>query len=43
VFLAGVGLFAWFMAGLWRGWSFERVGEPEPVTGDGRFAPYRIG
>ncbi len=43
VFLVGVGLFAWFMAGLWRGWSFERVGEPQPVTDDGRFAPHRIG
>ena len=43
VFLVGVGLFAWFMAGLWRGWSFERVGEPQAVPDEGRFAPHRIG
>ncbi len=37
LFLIGVGAFAWFMAGLWRGWSFEptgetvRAGEPVPA------------
>ena len=31
VFLVGVGSFAWFMAGLWFGWSYET--EPAPVTG----------
>jgi nitric oxide reductase subunit B len=32
VFLAGVGAFAWFVAGLWRGWSLERAGKSD----DGR-------
>jgi nitric oxide reductase subunit B len=31
VFLFGVGSFAWFMAGLWSGWSFARV--PAAATG----------
>jgi nitric oxide reductase subunit B len=30
LFLIGVGAFAWFMAGLWRGWSYEPSGEPVP-------------
>jgi len=33
IFLVGVGSFAWFLAGLWRGWSYERVAAPEPVRG----------
>ena len=34
VFLIGVGFFAWFMAGLWFGWSFdaERVKEQRVVA-----------
>src|SRR5262245_51730263 len=28
VFLIGVGAFAWFMAGLWSGWSYEPTPEP---------------
>ncbi|MCL4822372.1 MAG: nitric-oxide reductase large subunit [Vicinamibacteria bacterium] len=30
VFLGGVACFAWFMLGLWTGWSYEPVGAPEP-------------
>ncbi|HET9703216.1 MAG TPA: nitric-oxide reductase large subunit [Vicinamibacterales bacterium] len=29
VFLVGVGCFAWFMAGLWFGWSYEPVAAPD--------------
>ena len=29
VFLVGVGAFAWFMSGLWFGWSYERADAPE--------------
>ena len=29
VFLVGVGAFAWFMSGLWFGWSYEPAGAPE--------------
>jgi nitric oxide reductase subunit B len=29
LFLIGVFAFAWFMAGLWQGWSYEPAGEPE--------------
>jgi nitric oxide reductase subunit B len=25
IFLIGVGLFAWFMSGLWFGWSYEPI------------------
>jgi nitric oxide reductase subunit B len=34
VFLAGVGCFAWFMGGLWFGWSYEAAParEPRPAT-----------
>jgi hypothetical protein len=39
LFLIGVGAFAWFMAGLWRGWSYEPSGEPV-VSGDP--APVRV-
>jgi hypothetical protein len=28
LFLIGVFAFAWFMAGLWRGWSYEAASEP---------------
>lgn len=31
VFLVGVGAFAWFMAGLWRGWSYEPAAEQQPL------------
>jgi nitric oxide reductase subunit B len=30
VFLVGVGAFAWFMLGLWRGWSYSRSGLNSP-------------
>jgi nitric oxide reductase subunit B len=30
LFLIGVAAFAWFMAGLWRGWSYEPTAETEP-------------
>ncbi len=30
VFMAGVGAFAWFVAGLWRGWSLEKAGTEDP-------------
>jgi len=40
VYLVGVGCYAWFMAGLWTGWSYapaderatEVTGEPLPVA-----------
>ena len=34
VFLVGVGAFAWFMSGLWFGWSYEPTAERTgvPVT-----------
>ena len=28
LFLIGVAAFTWFMAGLWRGWSYEGAGSP---------------
>jgi nitric oxide reductase subunit B len=31
VFLVGVGAFAWFMTGLWVGWSYEPTTETRPV------------
>jgi len=31
VFLVGVGAFAWFMTGLWRGWSYEPIDAPQPL------------
>jgi nitric oxide reductase subunit B len=34
LFLIGVGAFAWFMAGLWRGWSYEGVAEAETVKSE---------
>jgi len=34
VFLAGVGVLAWFVMGLWRGWSYRR--EPAQVRYPGR-------
>jgi nitric oxide reductase subunit B len=37
VFLAGVGLFTWFMVGLWRGWSYAQASEPVAV--DDRISP----
>jgi nitric oxide reductase subunit B len=30
LFLFGVACFAWFMAGLWTGWSYAEVGEEQP-------------
>jgi nitric oxide reductase subunit B len=37
IFLVGVGAFAWFMSGLWFGWSYEptteRKGTPALVPG----------
>ncbi len=30
LFLIGVAAFVWFMAGLWRGWSFEPAAQPAP-------------
>jgi hypothetical protein len=33
VFLVGVGRFAWFMLGLWFGWSYQPTAETEPRTG----------
>jgi len=30
VFLVGVGLFGWFMLGLWTGWSYQRTEVPVP-------------
>ncbi|MFP5379476.1 MAG: nitric-oxide reductase large subunit, partial [Vicinamibacteria bacterium] len=33
VFLAGVGLFTWFMSGLWLGWSLEPVADREEAGG----------
>jgi hypothetical protein len=39
LFLIGVGAFAWFMAGLWRGWSYEGTGETVPT---GRPVPARV-
>jgi nitric oxide reductase subunit B len=32
LFLIGAAAFAWFMAGLWRGWSYERIPAMEPAT-----------
>jgi nitric oxide reductase subunit B len=34
LFLVGVGAFAWFMAGLWRGWSYEPSAETQRVPLD---------
>jgi nitric oxide reductase subunit B len=31
LFLIGVFAFAWFMVGLWRGWSYETVAAKQPV------------
>jgi nitric oxide reductase subunit B len=31
VFLVGVGAFAWFMTGLWSGWSYERTAASRPI------------
>ncbi|MEZ5291903.1 MAG: nitric-oxide reductase large subunit [Vicinamibacterales bacterium] len=39
VFLAGVGAFTWFMAGLWFGWSYGRT--PERVTAPASTLPSR--
>ncbi|MGE0447902.1 MAG: nitric-oxide reductase large subunit, partial [Vicinamibacterales bacterium] len=33
VFLVGVGAFAWFMAGLWLGWSYEPAPMSAPERG----------
>jgi nitric oxide reductase subunit B len=33
VFLAGVGAFAWFMLGVWAGWSVEPGGNRENAVG----------
>jgi nitric oxide reductase subunit B len=29
IFLVGVGAFAWFMSGLWLGWSYQPASEPQ--------------
>ena len=39
VFLVGVAAFAWFMLGLWTGWSVERAGEQNTVPGTLPVAP----
>jgi nitric oxide reductase subunit B len=36
VFLVGVGLFGWFMAGLWRGWSYAEAEVPFTEAGEAR-------
>jgi nitric oxide reductase subunit B len=40
-FLVGVAAFAWFMIGLWTGWSYEPATAPrrQPAKGDPAFAP----
>jgi len=39
LFLIGVAAFAWFMAGLWRGFSYEPVGEPGRTPAPAGAAP----